>query len=162
MKSFFIGGAFVSLVTLSGVLSLLHPWGDVRAEHGSVEDVLAGSDASPEVRRLLIQKCGDCHSTLTHWPPYSRLAPGSWLMEKDVAEARTHMNLSHWSQYDAEVQTQLLGSITAEVRSGEMPLRKYLILHPGGQLSDSERQMIYSWSRAERKRLRALNQKQDH
>ena len=66
-------------------LSFVHPWGDVRNvdERG---EMFGGSEVPRGVREVLEQKCADCHSNRTHWPVYSRLAPGTWLMEHDVSE----------------------------------------------------------------------------
>ena len=146
---FLAGGAMVASLGLS----FIHPWGDVRATAGSGE-ILAGSNASPEVRQLLENKCGSCHTNQTHWPIYSYLAPGSWLLEHDVADGRFHMNLSQWQQYEPESQLALLARISAEIRTGEMPLKPYLWLHPSARLSEEERQKIYGWSREERRRIR--------
>lgn len=138
-------------------LSWIHPWGDVRAEAGGSSEILAGSQASPEVRQLLAGKCGNCHSNQTRWPIYSYAAPGSWLMEHDVADGRFHMNLSQWQQYEPESQLALLARISAEIRTGEMPLKPYLWLHPSARLSEEERQMIYGWSREERRLIRKMH-----
>ena len=154
MKTATIGFLTGCALATSLGLSFIHPWGDVRAAAGSGE-ILAGSSAPPEVRRLLENKCSNCHSNQTRWPVYSRIAPGSWLMEHDVAEGRAHMNLSQWQQYAPESQLALLSRISVEIRTGEMPLKPYLWLHPSARLSDQERQMIYSWSREERRRIHA-------
>src|ERR1700676_3028118 len=33
---------------------------------------------APVVGRIMEHSCADCHSNLTHWPWYSRVAPASW------------------------------------------------------------------------------------
>ena len=155
----FVAGFLAGIPFVASVaLSLIHPWGDVRATVPGGSDILNGSMTPPGVRQVIENKCADCHSNNTHWPIYSRLAPGSWLMEHDVAEGRTHMNFSRWQQYDPESQIELLSKINAEVRNGDMPVDQYLILHPAKRLTEAERQMIYSWSRAERKRIRNVNE----
>ncbi len=147
-----IGGA---LVILSTVLSLVHPWGNPRAYARADRPKLTGAVVPPEVREVLETKCSDCHSESTHWPLYSNFAPASWLMEHDVSEAREHFNMSRWEEYGRESQVDLLTRIGAEVRSGEMPLKHYLLLHPGAKLTSEDRQMIYEWTRAERKRVKS-------
>lgn len=145
------GGA---LLLLSAGLSFAHPWGTSRAADAD-RPKLAGADIPPDVRQVLETKCVDCHSESTRWPAYSRLAPASWLMEHDVYEAREHFNMSRWEEYSRESQIDLLTRIGAEARSGQMPLRHYLLLHPGAKLSAEEQQMIYEWTRTERKRVKS-------
>ena len=134
------------------VLSTIHPWGDLRAAPSTA--LLDGSAAPPNVRQVLEQKCADCHSENTHWPAYSRVAPASWLIERDVHDGRSHLNLSQWQHYSAEDQATLLNRIAAEVRSGQMPVKRYLVLHPQARLSPDEQQLIYDWAKAERKQIR--------
>src|SRR5689334_11681349 len=49
---------------------------------------------------VLDRSCRDCHSNDTVWPWYSRLAPVSWLLYRDVTEGRRHLNLSEFGTYD--------------------------------------------------------------
>lgn len=135
-------------------LSFLHPWGDVRVISQPDRRILTGATVPPEVREVLENKCIDCHSETTHWPVYSRIAPASWLVEHDVFEGRNHLNLSRWQEYGSESQIDLLTKIGSEARSGEMPVRQYLLLHPKARLTTEEQQLLYDWARAERKRLR--------
>lgn len=153
MRTSTIGFALGFAIASSAGLSFIHPWGDVRGAVGG-DEILAGSNASPQVQQLLADKCGDCHSDQTRWPIYGRFAPGSWLMERDVAEGRLHMNLSKWQEYGPESQLALLARISAKIRTSEMPLKTYLWLHPTAQLSAPERQMISDWSRKERRQIR--------
>ena len=140
---------------LSTALSFVHPWGNLRAYARPDRPKLTGAVVPPEVREVLETKCVDCHSESTHWPLYSNFAPASWLMEHDVSEAREHFNMSRWEEYSRESQVDLLTRIGAEARSGEMPLKHYLLLHPGAKLTSKDQQMIYEWTRAERKRVKS-------
>ena len=117
--------------------------------------MLAGTDVPEEVRATLAQKCGDCHSNNTRWPLYSRIAPTSWLVERDVHEGRAHLNLSFWEQYSTDNRIDLLGKIGTQIRQGKMPLKQYLLLHPEARLSEADRKLIVDWIRVERKRLLA-------
>jgi hypothetical protein len=55
---------------------------------------------------------------------------------------------------DTQGRIAALAEIAAEVRSGEMPPKPYARMHTAF-LSESDKQKITAWSRAERKRLRA-------
>jgi cytochrome c len=116
---------------------------------------MEGIEMPENVRQVLGAKCADCHSMDTHYPAYSRLAPASWLIERDVLEGRQHLDMSQWRHYSMESQIDLLAKIGSEARSGEMPKRQYLILHPQARLSPIEQQLLYDWAKGARKRIKS-------
>lgn len=134
--------------------TFLHPWGDLRARSAKTAPILKGSNVPADVRDILERKCGDCHSEATRWPVYSRVAPVSWLIEKDVHDGRRALNLSRWDEYDTSAKMDLLARIASEARGGQMPPPTYLRIHRGLRLSEAEQEQIYQWARAARKRLR--------
>ena len=92
---------------------------------------------SSQTRDLAVRACFDCHSNETVWPWYSKIAPVSWLVQRDVDQGRDHFNLSDWEQRPAP------GRLMAEaVREGEMPPWFYLPLHPEARLSDAEKEAL--------------------
>ncbi len=104
-------------------------------------------EAPGEVQDLLRRACMDCHSNETHWPWYGYVAPISWLLTRDVAEAREHLNFTTWDLYDAEERADLMEEIDEEVSSGAMPLKIYLPLHGEARLTQAEREMLVAWAR---------------
>lgn len=92
---------------------------------------------SPETRALAARACFDCHSNQVKWPAYSHVAPMSWLVQRDVDEARAHLNFSEWTrpQEDADEAAE-------EVREGEMPLKIYTLMHAHARLSPAERERL--------------------
>lgn len=89
------------------------------------------SDATRDLAR---RACYDCHSNETVWPWYARVAPASWLVARDVREGRQHLNFSTWDQPNEDPE-----KILDMVRDGDMPLKKYTLLHPEARLNDQER-----------------------
>jgi len=81
------------------------------------------------------------------------------MIEKDVSNARTHMNLSRWQDYTVEQQIDLLTRLAVEVRNRKMPLPRYLKMHSEARLSAEDVQQFYSWAHSERKRLKAADTK---
>ena len=92
---------------------------------------------APETRALAVRACFDCHSNQTRWPFYAYVAPVSWLLESDVEGGRRHLNFSEWNR-----PQQHAGDAAAIVSEGDMPLRKYLLLHPAARLTDAERNRL--------------------
>ena len=145
-----IGASILGLASL-----LAHPYGAVKTQASS-KPLLAGAPVDPGVMQIVERSCQSCHSEKTDWPWYSYVAPMSWLIEKDVNQGRSHMNLSHWDEYNSESQQQILAELSAVVRNRQMPLPRYLKLHPEAALSDSEIDQLYRWARAERARLKSI------
>ena len=146
-------------IVASGSLSFVHPWGNPRNEDTDAA-ILSGSEVPGEVREILTRKCADCHSNQTHWPIYSRMAPASWLVERDVVRGRAALNLSAWSGIGAEDRIAVLARISAEVRSAEMPPKPYALIHTAA-LTDREKQQVTVWTRDERRRTRLNAQKEN-
>jgi cytochrome c len=146
--------AVVCAVMLAIALSFMHPFGNPREVDASSGHLLAGAQIPEPIRKLVERKCGDCHSDAVRWPLYSRVAPVSWLLERDVLEAREHMNLSRWNTYSNQKKSDLLSRLAAKARSGEMPPARYTAIHGDSKLLTEERDSLYDWARAERRRLR--------
>ena len=95
---------------------------------------------SPRTERLMTETCMDCHSNQTRWPWYSNVAPISWLVQRDVEEGRSEMNLSTGG---GDVNRMI-----EAINGGEMPPLQYKISHAGSRLSDTEKQQLISGLRA--------------
>ena len=112
----------VAMVGVGFALGNLHPFGDPRVEPAEGFDtLLAGAKMPLDAKAVLMTKCADCHSSATRWPVYARVAPGSWLMERDIVEARKKMDLSRWQEMPVETQEVWMAKIVQEAKSGDMP-----------------------------------------
>ncbi|MCX7976714.1 MAG: heme-binding domain-containing protein [Bellilinea sp.] len=90
---------------------------------------------SPQTRQTFMQACGDCHSNETVWPWYSKIAPVSWLISRDVNEGRRKLNVSEWGVRENEADEAV-----KLVQNGEMPPWFYLPLHPQARLNSAQKQ----------------------
>jgi len=104
-------------------------------------------DAPPDVKPLLKRACYDCHSNETTWPWYSKVAPVSWLVHRDVVEGRKHLNFSIWASVAEERKAKKLDDVVEEVEGGDMPPWFYLPMHPEAKLSPEEQQRVLTWAR---------------
>lgn len=103
--------------------------------------------APDDVMSVLERSCWDCHSNETHWPWYAYVAPVSWLVAHDVEEGREHVNFSEWDAYDAGERDEALEEVVEVMEEQEMPLGKYIRLHPDADLSAAERERLIAWAR---------------
>jgi hypothetical protein len=139
-------------VAAAGGGSLLHPFG-IPGVPGPRQPILRGARIDAETLALFRRGCQDCHSKQTEWPWYGHVAPVSWLLARDVQQARLQLDLSQWREYSPDERLRLLSEIGSAVRNRAMPIQRYLLLHPEARLTAAERQTIYRWTRAERSRV---------
>ena len=92
---------------------------------------------SPSTRALARQACFDCHSNETRWPAYARVAPVSWLIQRDVREGRGAMNVSEWHRPQKDAR-----EAAEAVRKGEMPPRVYTLMHADARLNAADRDTL--------------------
>jgi mono/diheme cytochrome c family protein len=88
---------------------------------------------SPRTRELVVRACFDCHSNQSKRQWY-HVAPVSWLVARDVAEAREHLNFSEWDREQDHAD-----DAPDEVEDGDMPLWTYRLVHPEARLDEAER-----------------------
>lgn len=100
----------------------------------------------PDLAKVLERSCYDCHSNRTHWPWYAYVAPVSWLVASDVAEAREEMNFSEWESYTAKKKARRADQAVELVEKREMPLWIYLGLHPRARVTPGELEVLRAWA----------------
>ncbi|MBA3459563.1 MAG: heme-binding domain-containing protein [Deltaproteobacteria bacterium] len=89
---------------------------------------------SPRTRELAVRACFDCHSNETKWPTYAKVAPLSWVVQRDVNAGREVFNFSEWHRpHDLAHYSGL------SVRSHGMPPPQYRLAHPEADLTDEEK-----------------------
>ena len=100
---------------------------------------------SPATKALARKACFDCHSNETVWPWYSSIAPGSWLIYRDVAKGRAKMNFSEWPAVGGG---GLMARAAQKVAQGKMPPLRYKLAHSGARLSDAEQRQLIAGFKA--------------
>jgi len=134
--------SMLAAVVVAG-LAFVHPFGNPRVEPArGLDTLLQHANIPVQSKAVLVAKCADCHSNETRWPIYARIAPGSWLIERDIVKAREHMDLSRWEEMPPERQEVLAAKITQQAKSGDMPPLQYLALHWGAKLSENDVQAL--------------------
>jgi hypothetical protein len=113
------------------------------------------TNAPPQVAVMLRASCYDCHSHETRWPWYSHIAPVSWLVVSDVNDGREHLNLSDWPVDDPARAAKKLENMSEKIGYGEMPLKKYTMIHADARLTDGQRKELTDWLDAEAARLKS-------
>jgi heme-binding protein len=102
---------------------------------------------SPAVKAILRRACYDCHSNEVKWPWYSRIAPVSWLLARDVRKGRAELNFSTWDQYSTQQRVKKLRESWEEIAEGEMPPWFYLPVHRDARMTAEDRALLRQWAR---------------
>jgi mono/diheme cytochrome c family protein len=116
------------------VLLQVVPYG---RDHTNPSTISEPNWSSPEVRALVFDNCGQCHSHNTDWTWYSNIAPASWLIYWDVENARDKFNFSDWNNSPGYI-----GDLVEAINEGEMPPIQYTLFHPDAILDAQEKQAL--------------------
>jgi cytochrome c len=137
-------GALASLL-----LGHTHPLGNAGLYTSRYEpaEIMEHAPVPPEVRAILTAKCADCHSAEARVPLYGRFAPVSWLIERDIVEARAAMDLSMWERYSADEQEELKAEIASQAKTRTMPPVQYRFIHRNANLTDADVAVLTQWAR---------------
>ena len=117
--------------------------------------IQAKINVPPDVDAILARSCNDCHSNKTDWIWYTNVAPVSWYTSHHVDEGRRELSFSEFGGYSSKKAARKLEEICDQVKSGEMPLWDYVILHPSAKLSETDKQTICDWTTQEQEKLQA-------
>ena len=141
-------GALVGALA-SFLLGHTHPFGNagLYASRYAPTEIMEHAPVPPEVRAILTAKCADCHSAETRAPLYGRFAPASWLMERDIVEARNAMDLSLWEKYSAEEQEVFKAEMVSQAKTRAMPPLEYRVIHHNATITDTDVAALNEWVR---------------
>jgi hypothetical protein len=132
----------VALVIVFAALQLVQP---SRTNPPIKTDFLKATAAPPDVAAMFRASCYDCHSDETRWPWYSYVAPMSWQVAQDVNDGRPHVNLSEWPADNPDLARKKIENMSDEIDDGDMPLKKYTLIHKDARLTSQERDTLTQW-----------------
>ena len=98
-----------------------------------------------KVVSMLKISCYDCHSNNTHYPWYSFMQPGAWLMASHIKEGKADLNFSEFGAYSSRRQQSKLQAIINSINDNTMPLSSYIILHKNAKLSEENKALLLDW-----------------
>jgi hypothetical protein len=103
-------------------------------------------DGPPEVEAIMRRACFDCHTNETRWPLYARIAPGSWLMARDIHNGRNHLNFSKWADSEEDERQTDRENCLEQIESGAMPPWFYILpFHPDARLSAADKATLKAY-----------------
>ncbi len=97
------------------------------------------------VETILRTSCYDCHSNNTHYPLYSYIQPARFFMESHIKEGKENLNFNEWGNYSNRKQNNKLDRITKQIKSDEMPLASYTLIHKNAILTATQKEEVINW-----------------
>ncbi len=97
------------------------------------------------VKEIITTSCLDCHSNNTTYLWYHKIAPVSWLVSNDVIKGKKELNFSEWGELDDYDKIGAIEDIRQEIEQKTMPIKPYIMMHPGAKLSDEEVAALTAW-----------------
>ena len=97
------------------------------------------------VEAILRTSCYDCHSNNTNYVWYSNIQPVRFFMEHHIKEAKEDLNFDEWGKYSKRKQENKLDRIVKQIKSDEMPLASYTLIHKNARLTTVQKKEVMDW-----------------
>ena len=97
------------------------------------------------VEAILRTSCYDCHSNNTNYPMYCYVQPIGFFMEKHIKEGKENLNFNEWGNYSSRKQRNKLDRIVKQIKSDEMPLASYTLIHKNAILTPTQKEEVINW-----------------
>lgn len=135
---------FIFLLVAFIIIQFIRPNKNVSAEIPG-HQITAKHNVPADVQKLLKASCYDCHSNTTEYPWYWHVQPVAWFLNKHIQKGKRHLNFSEFSTYLASKQYKKLKEIAKEVKSDDMPMYSYTLIHRSTSLTEDQKMKIQNW-----------------
>ena len=110
-----------------------------------------------KVVSMLKISCYDCHSNNTHYPWYSFMQPGAWLMASHIKEGKADLNFSEFGAYSSRRQQSKLQAIANSIKDKTMPIWSYTLIHKNAKLLPDDKAVLLDWIKTTKDSLSLKN-----
>jgi hypothetical protein len=127
------------------IMQLYQPARNTEFEQDSTVNFTKVYIVPKNVETILRTSCYDCHSNNTNYPWYSNIQPARSFMENHIKEGKENLNFSEFGKYSKRKQENKLNRIVKEIKSDEMPLASYTLIHQNAILTLSQKKEVIDW-----------------
>lgn len=138
-KIFFIG------LIIFLLMQLYQPARNQSYEQVNTTDFTKVYQVPKNVEAILRTSCYDCHSNNTLYPLYSFIQPTRSFMESHIKKGKENLNFSEYGNYSSRKQNNKLDRIVKQIKSNEMPLNSYTLIHRNAILDNTKKEVIINW-----------------
>jgi hypothetical protein len=97
------------------------------------------------IKTILKNSCNDCHSNTTNFPWYAQVQPFRFLIYNHIIEGRSNLNFSEFGDYSERKRTNKIKSMVSQIKSNEMPISSYELMHSNAHLNAGQRDTLLIW-----------------
>lgn len=98
------------------------------------------------IKPVFQRACFDCHTSETRYPWYAQFPFVRSLIERDVTDARKHLDMSGDFPFKGHGTIEEdLAAVAESVQDGSMPPLSYRIMHAESRLSETDKQGVLDW-----------------
>ncbi|PWA10111.1 heme-binding domain-containing protein [Flavobacterium laiguense] len=127
------------------LIQLYQPARNESLEQDVTTDFTNAYSVPKNVETILRTSCYDCHSNNTNYPLYSYIQPARFFMERHITEGKENLNFNEWGNYSNRKQKNKLDRIAKQIKSSEMPLASYTLIHRNVILTATQKEEIINW-----------------
>lgn len=99
-----------------------------------------------EVKSIFKQACFDCHTSLTSYPWYYTLPVVKTKIDRDIAEAREHLDFSNDYPFMSKGSlNEDLKAIAENLEDNSMPPLPYAVMHRTKSLNNEQKVQVIKW-----------------
>ena len=138
-KIFFIGLIIFLLI------QLYQPARNISFEQDITGNFTKVYNVPKNVEIILRTSCYDCHSNNTNYPWYSNVQPARFFMEHHIKEGKENLNFNEFGNYSTRKQENKFDRIVKQIKSDEMPLASYTLIHKNAILTATQKKEVMAW-----------------
>lgn len=97
------------------------------------------------IKTVLRTSCYDCHSNNTYYPWYSNIQPIRFFMDGHIEKGKKDLNFDEFGNYSKRKQKSKLDGIVKQIKSDEMPLSSYTLIHKEAILTTAQKKEVIYW-----------------
>lgn len=97
------------------------------------------------IKTVLRTSCYDCHSNNTYYPWYSNIQPIRFFMDGHIEKGKKDLNFDEFGSYSKRKQKSKLDGIVKQIKSDEMPLSSYTLIHKEAILTTAQKKEVIYW-----------------
>ena len=126
-------------------MQLYQPARNIPLEQDLTADFTRVYNVPKNIEAIFRTSCYDCHSNNTNYPWYSNIQPVRFYMENHIKEGKEELNFNEFGYYSKRRQKSKWKAISKEIKTNDMPLTSYTLIHKSAMLSNSQKKEVLNW-----------------
>lgn len=144
MKKYFKKIVILGLIIFL-LMQLYQPARNIAYEQDISLDFVSQYNAPKNIETILRTSCYDCHSNNSNYPWYSSIEPGTFFMANHINQGKKELNFNEFGNYSNRRKSSKLKAILNQIKTNEMPLSSYTIIHKNAVLNENQKEQIINW-----------------